>query len=88
MSIPILAKEGGVFMPYITLISEAGFTAPTDMASTVSNVKTATEGLFGIASSAFSFMLSNPLCFLMIGVGICFSSLKLARSALRASKGR
>lgn len=73
-------------MVVINMISEASFTAPTDVDGTVKQVATAAGGIFDLAKEAFSFMLSNPLCFLMIGSGFCFTALGLARRALRASK--
>lgn len=73
-------------MGVINMISSAGFTAPTDVGGTVTQVAEAAGGIFDLAKEAFSFMLSNPLCFLMIGSGFCFTALGLARRALRASK--
>lgn len=73
-------------MGVINMISDVSFTAPTDVAGTISQVTEAAGGIFDLAKEAFNFMLSNPLCFLMIGSGFCFTALGLARRALRASK--
>lgn len=73
----VLASEAGV---------SADFTAPTNVKDTVSQITDAAGGIFDLGTKAFSFMLSNPLCFLMIGSGFCFTALGLARKALRASK--
>ncbi len=67
-------------------MAEGGFTAPTDVGGVVTQVTEAAGGIFGLASEAFKFMLSNPLCFLMIGAGFCFTAMGLARKALRISK--
>lgn len=76
-------------MPIMTLISEAGatvFEAPKTVSATVQEITEASGGIFDLGTNAFSFMLSNPLCFLMIGSGFCYTALGLARKALRASK--
>lgn len=49
-------------------------------------IKTAVGGVFDIATSAFSFLLSTPLCAFMVGSGFAFSALGLARKALRVAK--
>lgn len=73
-------------MPLNAVSEAATFTAPSSVGDTVSEITTAADGIFKLASRAFSFMLSNPLCFLMIGSGFCFTALGLARKALRAAK--
>lgn len=76
-------------MPIMTLVSEAGataFEAPKTVSATVQEITEASSGIFDLGKNAFSFMLSNPLCFLMIGTSFCFTALGLARKALRASK--
>ncbi len=79
-------------MDNLNMVSEAGasagFTAPTSVGDTVKEISTAAGGIFDLAKDAFSFMLSNPLCFLMIGSGFCFTALGLARRALRTAKSR
>lgn len=52
----------------------------------ISDVNTASSGLFKMGTSAFDLMLSNPICFLFLGSGFCFTALGLARNAMRASK--
>ena len=76
-------------MPILNMVSEASstaFEAPNTVADTVKEITAASGGIFDLGKSAFSFMLSNPLCFLMIGTSFCFTALGLARKALRASK--
>ncbi len=76
-------------MPVLNVVSEAGataFEAPKTVADTVKEITSASSGIFDLGKSAFSFILSNPLCFLMIGTSFCFTALGLARKALRASK--
>ncbi len=41
---------------------------------------------FEIAAIAFGFLLSNPLCALMVGMGFAYSSLSLIRKAMRIAK--
>lgn len=52
----------------------------------ISDVNTASTGFFKIGTSAFDLILSNPVCFLFLGTGFCFTALGLARKAMRASK--
>lgn len=52
----------------------------------ISNVTTAVGGVFNLASEGFNFLLSNPLCFLMIGSGFAFTAFGLVRRALRVAK--
>lgn len=52
----------------------------------ISDVSKAGSGILGIGTMALDFMLSNALCFLLLGSSFCFTSLALARRSLRVSK--
>lgn len=60
--------------------------ASVDLSTILTNVTTAVGGIFNLASEGFSFLTSNPLCFLMIGSGFAFTAFGLVRRALRIAK--
>lgn len=49
-------------------------------------IATGTEQAFNIASSAFDFLMSNPLCALMVGVGFAYTGLSLIKRGIRVAK--
>lgn len=57
-----------------------------DMAAMFTIMKSGVSGVFSIASSAFDFLMDNPLCAIMICTGICFTSLSLVRKGIRTAK--
>ena len=49
-------------------------------------IKEAVTGVFDIAGSAFTFLMSNPLAAFMVGSGFAFTALSCIRKALRVAK--
>lgn len=49
-------------------------------------IATGVEQAFSIASSAFDFLMSNPLCSLMVGVGFAYTALSLIKRGIRVAK--
>lgn len=74
------------------LLSEAGAAEGLNMAtsSDVTNildvVKTGVSGVLEISSSAFGFLMSNPLCAFMVTIGFAYTALGLVRRGLRIAK--
>lgn len=68
----------------LSVVSDAASTV--DLTTILDNVKQAVGGIFDLAGSGFSFLVSNPLCFLMIGSGFAFTAFGLVRRALRVAK--
>ncbi len=60
--------------------------AAVDVKTILPMIKEGVAGVFDIASSAFSFLLSNPLCAFMMGSGFAFTALGLVRKGLRIAK--
>lgn len=96
--IKIMAGAGGAVGTVGTLATTA-FAEGNQEASVGGNVVSAVEvgtilpaikagvaGVFDIASSAFSFLMANPLCAFMLCSGFAFTALSLIRRALRISK--
>lgn len=59
---------------------------PVGVEGVIELIKTAVTGVFDIASSAFSFLISNPLAAFMVGSGFAFTALSCIRKALRVAK--
>lgn len=57
-----------------------------DVGSIITLMKQGVSGVFEIASSAFNFLMSNPLCAFMVCVGFGSVALSLVRKAIRVSK--
>lgn len=49
-------------------------------------IETSVSGVFEIAGSAFTFLISNPLAAFMVGSGFAFTALSCIRKALRVAK--
>lgn len=58
----------------------------TEMTSVIDLITKATKGTFSIATSAFEFLMANPLCAFMVGSGFAYSALSLIRKGLRVAK--
>ncbi len=74
-----------------TVVSEAadvGGAVQTyaDVNAIIALVKTGVGGVFDIASSAFGFLMDNPLCAFMVCVGFGSVALSMVRRALRIAK--
>lgn len=57
-----------------------------DMTAVLKLIKEAVSGVFEIAGSAFTFLISNPLAAFIVGSGFAFTALSLVRKALRVAK--
>lgn len=57
-----------------------------DVNAIIALVKTGVAGVFDIASSAFGFLMDNPLCAFMVCVGFGSVALGMVRRALRIAK--
>lgn len=57
-----------------------------DVGSIITLMKQGVSGCFEIASSAFGFLMDNPLCAFMVCVGFASVALGLVRKAIRVSK--
>ncbi len=57
-----------------------------DVNAIITLVKTGVAGVFDIASSAFGFLMDNPLCAFMVCVGFGSVALGMVRRALRIAK--
>lgn len=57
-----------------------------DVGAIITLMKQGVTGVFEIASSAFGFLMSNPLCAFMVCVGFGSVALGLVRKAIRISK--
>lgn len=57
-----------------------------DVNSIIALVKTGVAGVFEISSSAFGFMMDNPLCAFMTCVGFAGVGLGFVRRALKIAK--
>lgn len=75
------------------MLSEGGAGEVVDAVNTYADVgaiitlmKQGVSGVFDIASSAFSFLMGNPLCAFMVCVGFGSVALGLVRRAIRISK--
>lgn len=49
-------------------------------------ITTGVEQAFNIATKAFDFLMGNPLCSLMVGVGFAYTALSLIRRGIRVAK--
>ena len=56
------------------------------VAAVIELIKQGVTGVFEIASSGFSFLISNPLAAFIVGSGFAFTSLSLVFKALRVAK--
>lgn len=61
-------------------------TSSADIGAIITLIKAAVSGVFDIASSAFTFLMSNPLAAFMVGSGFAFTALSCIRKALRVAK--
>ena len=59
---------------------------PVTVTSIVTLVKEGVTGVFDIAGSAFTFLISNPLAAFMVSVGFAFTALSCIRKALKVAK--
>lgn len=57
-----------------------------EVGGVITLIKTAVTGVFDIAGSAFTFLMSNPLAAFMVGSGFAFTALSCIRKALRVAK--
>ncbi len=57
-----------------------------DVNAIIALVKTGVAGVFDIASSAFGFLMDNPLCAFMVCVGFASVALSMVRRSLRIAK--
>lgn len=57
-----------------------------DLAAMLTIMKSGVAGVFSLASSAFDFLIDNPLCAFMVCIGIAYTSLSIVRKALRTAK--
>lgn len=57
-----------------------------DVSSVITLIKTSVSGVFEIAGSAFSFLISNPLAAFMVGTGFAFTALGVVRKGLKTAK--
>lgn len=76
-------------MSPFSVVAEAAALETTDASSiesVITVIKSAVSGVFDIATSAFDFLLSTPLCAFMVGSGFAFTGLSLVRKALRTGK--
>ncbi len=76
--------------PFV-MVAEAGAAevAPsteTEVNAVLPMIKAGVTGVFDMATSAYDFLLSAPLCAFMIGSGFAFMALGLVRKALRIGK--
>ncbi len=74
----MLAAEGST--PAIAPSTEA------EVSGVLPMLKAGVSGVFDMATSAYDFLLSAPLCAFMIGSGFAFMALGLVRKALRIGK--
>jgi len=75
--------------PFLVLAAETP-ALPSSTEAEVNGVlpmlKAGVSGVFDMATSAYDFLLSAPLCAFMIGSGFAFMALGLVRKALRIGK--
>lgn len=57
-----------------------------DMTAMFTILKNGVSGVFSIASSAFGFLMENPLCAIMVSVGFAYAALNIVRKGLRVAK--
>lgn len=57
-----------------------------DVGAIITLIKQGVAGVFEIASSAFGFLMDNPLCAFMVCVGFGSVALGLIRKAIRVAK--
>lgn len=57
-----------------------------DVGAVITLIKQGVSGVFEIASSAFGFLMDNPLCAFMVCVGFGSVALGLVRKAIRVAK--
>ncbi len=72
-----------------TVLSEAAgeaVGANVDVSGIITLVKTGVSGVFDISSSAFGFLMDNPLCAFMVCVGFGSVALSFVRKAIRIAK--
>ena len=65
-------------------VSNIGTTV--EMSSLITLVKTGVTGVLEMASTAFNFLIQNPLCAFMMCVGFGYTALSLVKKALRVAK--
>lgn len=71
------------------MVSEGAIDAITtyaDVGAIITLMKQGVAGVFEIGSSAFGFLMSNPLCAFMVCVGFGSVALGLVRKAIRVAK--
>lgn len=57
-----------------------------DMAQIITLLRQGVTGVFDIASQAFNFIATNPLCMFMMGCGFAGVALGIIRKAIRVAK--
>lgn len=57
-----------------------------NVGAVITLIKQGVSGVFEIASSAFGFLMDNPLCAFMVCVGFGSVALGLVRKAIRVAK--
>lgn len=65
---------------------EAPVVGSAGISSVIDLIKEGVSGVFDIASSAFSFLISNPLAAFMLSSGFAFTALSCIRKALKVAK--
>ena len=63
-----------------------GTPSASSMEQVVQLIKGGVQGAFDIASSAFDFLISNPLAAFIVGAGFAFTALSLIRKAIRVAR--
>lgn len=63
-----------------------GETTTTTVETVGQTIATGVEQAFNIATEAFDFLMGNPLCSLMVGVGFAYTALSLIRRGIRVAK--
>ena len=76
--------EGGVVDTTTDIVDN--YASSAEMGSIIDLITKATKGTFEIATSAFEFLMSNPLCAFMVGTGFAWSALSLVRKGLKVAK--
>lgn len=68
------------------LMAAAATTEAADITSVGTLITTGVEQAFTIATKAFDFLMANPLCALMVGVGFAYTALSLIKRGIRVAK--
>lgn len=57
-----------------------------DLAAMLTIMKSGVSGVFSLASSAFDFLIDNPLCAIMVCIGFAYTALSIVHKAIRTAK--